>query len=580
VKRSTLPQRGGVLVLLLLSASLCSLSVADQLQRMSQIEGSNKRVADFLRQLDVPFRTDTAYVFAIPPMNSARIEGTINPFADRLRRLGTGADIIALAVSDRTRAAAKFLERRAFTCDYSRVVSERSLTDFSFSAGKLEVPFVTKFLIGSGELVSAYALVKTDSTTVAWFIADDSRPKVKRTGSALTRKRRVHTQPYQLAAGRCVKLHGSDQYPLSTVYWLNVNPAGTLLSLTDDLTNFIYIFDAATGGLRNVLHPDSVEQTKFVSVPFQLFQWLKQNNVVNSMYFSHAFCDDSVLIIAASLPRVSTEVSGSDTNLAYRNSPVLVVKNARSNAAIEAVNLQAFPDGTPGSFAHKGASFVPASRLAFVPYKRGWPSVGSGTLDSFVPAEENPFTDDFYKNDYQFAVYRFDGTFDRFWGRLSDRFRELKLGYVAGGGIAKLRSGKYYLSDQCSGRIYAYDSDATLIDSIAVFEDQPLVMPSIDRSKEPERYLLEAFQQNFPARIVDFLVSDDYCYALVSWNESQPIVCKVGLKDHTNVKYALPARYQGKDAKHYLLRESAGGIVTASLLESGDETWYCEFRLP
>ena len=148
------------------------------------------------------------------------------------------------------------------------------------------------------------------------------------------------------------------------------------------------------------------------------------------------------------------------------------------------------------------------------------------------------------------------------------------------GGLVRSRKGKYYLSDQYSGKIYAYNKDAALVDSVTVFDDPPLVVPAIDRSKEPERYLLETFKQNFKARIVDFLVTDDYCYALVLWDESQPIVYKVGLKDHSIRKYALPARYEGKEAKHYLLRETPTGVSTVSLLESGDDTWYCEFKLP
>lgn len=580
--------RRGVLTLLLLVLSEVFLARGSsqavretQLHQLDQVYGSDKALVRFFRNLNIPLKSDTVYVFVVPPMNAARIEGAISRCANLLRRTGVKADIIALAVCNKRRAAERYLQRRAFACDYNLVTDEKFLNCFAFSSGDLRVPFITKFNVGTGELLSSYSLLgTTDSATVAWFVSDQSKPRARRPAGGRLRLPRMKTAAYRPVVDKQLKLKDSDEYPLSTGDYASVNPSGTLFSLGDNLTNCIYVFDLTTGRLFSVLFPDSSEQTRFIDCPVPVYQLLKQNNVVNSMYFSHAFSDDTSMVVAASLPRVAPEVKGKDTTIGYRNAPVLIKKNVLNNDLIGCASLQSLPDTVRGHFSHKDASLVCGSNLAFVPFRKGWP-YGNQSLDEDVPPEDNPFTDEFYRqNVFQFAAYNLDGRFKGLWGKLGERFEKLRLGYIAGGGLVRFRGCKFYLSDQCSGKICILNQDASLCGSITIFEDPPLVFPAIDRTKEPERYLLETFKRNFKARIVDLLVTDDYLYALVVWDESQPIVYKVGLKDQGIRKFGLPTRYGNKDAKHYLLRQTSSGICTVSLLESGNETWYCEFRIP
>ncbi len=455
------------------------------------------------------------------------------------------------------------------------------LKSFVFSAGMLQVPFAAKFAVEKGEMLSSYSLMGvTDTATVRWFISDVSKPKAKRPAAEKPVTARIRTDAYKLAVGKRQKLLDTDEYPLSTTHEVSVNPSGTRFAFWDKLTYYVYVFDLSTGRMLSALHPDSSEEMEFISLPPAMYQSLKQMNMVNPMYLTQFFTDDTTLLITASLPAISMTVTDNDTNVDIYNSPVIVRKSITGNAALGYVSFESYPDSTPGSYSHGRASFVPEGGLVFLPYIRGWPQ-GTQLLDENTPADANPFTDQFYeRNTYQFAAYSLDGRFAGFWGRLAPRFQALRLGYLSHGGLVRFHADRYYLSDQYSGRIYAYDKNASLCDSILIFDEPPLMVPAIDRTKEPDRYVLETFKQNFEARVVDFLVTDYYCYALLLWDESQPIVYKVGLKDQGTKKYALPARYEGKEAKHYLLRETSTGATTVSLLESGDETWYCEFRLP
>lgn len=546
---------------------------------MLQVEGSNRAVASFLRSLGISFRTDTVYVFVVPPMVAARAEGAINPFAAHLRRAGTKADIVALAVYDRRRAAESFLRRRAFDCDYSRVAGTEFLRSFVFSAGMLQVPFVAKFVVSSGQMISSYSLLgATDSATAAWFIADTSKPRAKKPVPARPQLREVKGTPYHPVVTKRVRLHDSDEHPLSDCDYLCVNSPGTLLSLRDNLTNFIYVFDLDSGRMMNVLYPDSAEEAMFLEVPPAVHRLLKRMNVLNSMYFSHSFGDDSTLLIAASLPKVVLEVAGSDTNFGYYNAAVLVRKSVNSNRLVRCVKFQPLPDSVEGGYSHTSASIVDNGGQVFAPFSRGWPR-GSQMLGESTPAAENPFLDEFYRRDnHGFAVFDSTGSFVRFVGRLGARFEQLRLGYLAADGLAKSSRGRLYLCDRYSGRIYSYRGD-TLDDSITVFDLPASVFPSVDRTREPLHFLLDAFKLNFPTRVVDFLVTQSHCFALLL-DHDRPILSWVALANRRGGRYVLPERFEDREIKYCLLRETESGSVLVALLVTPELTDYCEFQIP
>jgi hypothetical protein len=551
-----------------------------QIHQMHQVDGSRDAVAMFLQSLGIPFKSDTVYVFVIPPMNSARSEGAINPFISHLRKAGVEADIVALAVYNKRRAAEKYLQRRAFTSDYSLVADVGFLESFVFSAGSLRVPFAAKFCVSTGELLTSYSLLgSTNSAVVEWFISDQSKPKAVRPASRSEPSARTAVETCKLVVSRMLRLHDSDEYPLSSSYYVSVNPSGSSLSLRDDLTNYIYIFDMRGGKLVSVMFPDTAEEKTFVDVSPEAYHTLKQFNLVNPMYFSHDFCDDSTLMITASLPRIVMEEDEEDTNFGIYNAPVLIKKNIHDNRALSCVHFQPLPDSTRGRFSHTEASFVREEGLVFVPFSKGWPS-GSEMLDERTPLEENPFTVEFYqRNIPQFVVFDFDGRFVGLWGRLSGQLERLRLGYIVGGGLVRFWDGKYYLSDGCSGTICSYDQNATLDDSIVVFGDLPLQYPDVDRVQEPLRYMTETFKLNFKSRVVDFLIARDSYFVLLL-DEDRPIFCRLGLSGNGTQRFALPTTYEGKEVEYRLLRDTPSGVVVVSLLESPDETYYCEFQFP
>ncbi|MGB9742420.1 MAG: hypothetical protein ACP5JB_05625 [candidate division WOR-3 bacterium] len=580
-----------LLLLLFFSSASTQTPREEQLHQLLQIEGTNTQVRQFFKSLNIPYKSDTVYVVIVSPMIAARVEGGINPFIHYLRKQGVKQDIILLAVSNKKRAAERYLARRNFSADYQMVTGEDFLNSFEFSAGMLEVPFVTKFAVSTGELLASYALLaKIDSSTVGAFINDFSRPrskigsKSKQPALSLKSKGKRY-KLYKPVFNKRIKLYDTEEYPLSTTHYISISPSGTYLALTDQMTWFIYIFDLSTGQLVKVLYPDSGEERLFINLPSEIIPTLKQMNMINPMYFSHQFSDDTTLLITASLPNMAMEIKvvGNDTTVTYScaNEPVLLKKRLSSNQLLSCVSLQHLPDTVYGAFFHTDAAIIPKTGLVFAPFSKGWPQ-GSEILDEqHTPPEANPFTAQFYQRDlYQFAVFDTTGRFIRFLGRLGKQFVDLKLGYLVSNGYVRFQDNRYYTTDRYSGKIYIYDLDFVLRDSLCVFDNPQPVFPLSDHSKDPLKYLLETFKANFRRRIIDFQIVGNLCYALIT-EDNQPVLYQKELKQNKIRKFPLPLQFEKEKAKYYLLREADTGMLAIALLESpSGETFYCELKLP
>ncbi|MCX7732786.1 MAG: hypothetical protein N2248_06455 [candidate division WOR-3 bacterium] len=462
------------------------------------------------------------------------------------------------------------------------VVDENFLRNFQFSAGTLQVPFVTKFKISTGELISSRALsCRIDSILVAHFIADGSRPRVARNAAAISEKR-VPGKRLKPQFRRRIRLWDTDEHPISSTYYLSLNPAGTRLAFTDHMTFHVYVFDLFTGKLLRALYPDSSEEALFIRLPAELVLKLKAMNIINSMYFSHRFLDDSLLIITASLPSIRMRNEDENVQIDYFNAPVMVTKSINSNQMLRCVEFQSWPDTIPGVFEHPDASLVPETGIVFLPYCRGWPAQGSEIPDENLPADWNPFREEFYlKNIHQLAVYDTGGRFIRFIGKLDSRFEELRLGYLVNNeAFVRRQNNRYYAADRYSGKILISNQEFELEDSIVIWENATPVTPAIDHSSEPLRYMLETFRLNFPWRIVDFLDAGTSIYALVTSN-TQTLVYKLNLQKGKTERFLLHQQLERETATYHLLQPAESGVVAIGLATSSDDvTHYFELQLP
>ncbi|MEO0020772.1 MAG: hypothetical protein ABIK48_01165 [candidate division WOR-3 bacterium] len=383
---------------------------------------------------------------------------------------------------------------------------------------------------------------------------------------------------------RRIRLRDTDEHPISSTYYLSLNPAGTRLAFTDHMTSHVYVFDLLTGKLLRALYPDSSEEVLFIRLPAELVLKLKAMNIINSMYFSHRFLDDSLLIITAPLPSIQMRDKGENVQIDYFNAPVMITKNINSNQMLRCVEFQPWPDTIPDVFEHPDASLISETGIVFLPYCRGWPAQGSEMLDENLPADWNPFREEFYlKNIHQLAVYDTGGRFIRFIGGLDPRFEELRLGYLVGSeAFVRRQNNRSYTTDRYSGKIMIFNQEFELEDSVLIWENPVPVTPEIDRSSEPLRYMLETLRTNFPQRIVDFLDTGSCIYVLVTINNNrQPLVYKIHRQKRTTERFLLPRQVVKATATYYLLRLTEDRVVAIGLAATpGDITHYFELLLP
>ncbi|MCS7249710.1 MAG: hypothetical protein NZ608_02100, partial [candidate division WOR-3 bacterium] len=361
------------------------------LQEMWQIKETNKDISKFFKNLNLPYKSDTIFVFIFKPGVAPRIEAGINPFIKYLRKQRIKNDIIIFAISNKKKAAEKYLKRSGFDADYQYVVNEKFLKFFEFSTGVFLGPFACKFSISKGELISSFPLTaKIDSQTVSEFIKDFSCPKVKK--AHLTPPIKKIGKESKINIIKKIRLYENEEYPLSSPLFISVSPLRNYLAITDQMTQLIYIFDLSSGKFINLLYPDSLEEKMFINLSEKEYSSLKK--FFKSMYFNHCFYNDSILLITASLPAVKKEIKNSDTIIAYLNEPCLVLKEIFFNK-IKKLNSFSLP--TP-NFNHISASFVVETKMIFLPFRKGWP-YGITMLNEKIPVEDNPFRKEFYEKD-------------------------------------------------------------------------------------------------------------------------------------------------------------------------------------
>ncbi|MCM8808461.1 MAG: hypothetical protein NC926_11115 [Candidatus Omnitrophica bacterium] len=550
---------------------------------MLQIEGTEKEVSRFLKNLKISYKSDTVFVFIVAPGVAPRIEPLITPTTNLLRKQGIKHDIILFVVSTKKKAGKKYIKRMNFPVDYGIVIPEEFLKFFKFIAGSGKppwiVPFLTKFSVSSGELISSFCLMNIiDSLRVNNFIKDVSRPKERKTLEELFEKKKEKES--KIVFSKKIKLIENEEYPLSSYYlYVRISPSGRYLSITDRLSSFIYIFDLNTGKFVNVLYPDSSEERTFIKLPSEIFYSLR--GIFRGVYLNHYFSSESTILITASLPEVKYDKK---EIMNYLPAPVLIEKNIFSNKPLK---ITSFPYSEtlpyfPYYLDHKEASFVLEKRLIFLPFGKG--PIPAENITQELPELEkisftkDPFRKEFYEKDiYQFGIFDFDGKFIRFLGRLSKYFEDLKIGYPILYGLVKFYYENYYTTDGFSGIIYKYDKDFNLLDSIKVFEIN-LSIPDIDYEKEPVKYILEAFDRNFYRRILDFFINNDTCYVFLKERE-EPYLYKINLKNNKVKKYLLPTQLKKEKINYCFIDKREKDIILIALLDNPEETFYCEIKV-
>lgn len=571
-----------IIFILLFTLQITSKSQDDDLHTMTQIDNTQNKIKEYFKNSKITFKTDTSYVFIVPPMGCPRCEGLIDPIISYLKKFNVKSDILVVAVYDKHKSAGQYLKRRDFDSDYILTVDKTFLNSFWLSTERLSVPYFTKFNVKTGELIISQALLgfTADSANISKIIeASIPIPKFvgmfKNTTDKLeTIESKLNSSEY-IKYSKNIKLIDNEEYPLSKTFYFIINKSGTYISVLDDLTLFPYIYDLRTGKLLNVLVTDSVEEMSFVSVSKDIFKYVKDINILNTMYFNNNFMKNDELIISASLPKLVME----GENIGYYNEAVVIEKNIFTNKLNRIINFSPLPD-TLFSISHTNSQFLLDNEKIFVPVSKGWPTEGTEMLDSTVDKIKNPFTDVFYLNTPVGAFYDTNGNFIQYFGNLNNIYKQLKLGYLFCNPLLKIEDSKIWLTDRYSGKIYKYNNFDALEpkDTITVFE-VTLKPADISYREKPLEYILQTFKMNFTKQISDFTIINNKLYSLIKEDECFYLLITDLGKTNRISKKNIPPVIEDRKIQNALLRLENNKVIVCSLYDDFRETFYTEFEV-
>jgi hypothetical protein len=128
------------------------------LHQIHQIETTRQDLSDFFIRSGISFKNEVVYAVTLPPMTCSRCEGIINPFISYLKKKDQEAEAGIISVYDKPKALHKYLEKRQFSADWFITSADDQFTSlFHFSGGSLQVPFIVKFNIRTGDLIAGYS---------------------------------------------------------------------------------------------------------------------------------------------------------------------------------------------------------------------------------------------------------------------------------------------------------------------------------------------------------------------------------------------------------------------------------------
>lgn len=554
----------------------------DYLYQLHQIEHTEDSVLSFFKKNNITFKTDSAYVFLLPPGGCPRCEGLINPTISYLRRLDTVTDIFLVAVKLKPSVAKKYLKENVFNYDAYFLDDGSFIKNFKTSSMDLSVPYVTKFYVTSGTLVNAQSLLgfQVDSTNVRNF-SNRTEPlpkqaKVVAKEEVVKKRNTKSTKNWTIVKN--IPLKEDDNYPVSNIGSMTVNSVGTELLINDHVSATFYSFDLTTGSFKSALQPTEEEKNMFLLAPEKTIQYLKSINLLRTMYLSAAYYTDSLVLISASLPKVfiNDSVTG---NITYSNNSTLLLKEAATNRLIKLVSFER-PNNTEFSISHPNAQYDESSGLFFLPVSKGWPVAGTEMLNE-QDSTENPFLTGFYKNTPSFAIYTKEGAFIKYFGKLNYMFEKLQMGYYASSPQIKSHNNKLYVVDFAPGVIYEYNdiNSETPSDSIDVFKLNPVPATTINKEEQPLEHLNETYRINFKESVMDFAFTKKYGY-VVAITDVETYVYVICLKSKKiKKKLTVPPYHNASKLKLVKLKSTDNNMHISSLYDDGMKVTYVEYNI-
>jgi hypothetical protein len=558
------------------------------LHQIRQVDGTNKNILDFFSQTGIMFYSDTAYCIIIPPMMCSRCEGVINPFIFELEKIDPDAMVIVFAYYPKTAALRHYLEQRQFRADHTIASSDPGfLENFHFSTDEIQVPYITKLNISTGDLLVGKSTLGLEMNTefvhrlrafkgpiTKYNIENSYDSDYQASAPVIDLKNSVLpiSQPYSE-----MLLGEEEGYPISRVLFPSFNDELSYFSFMDELSYTIYLYHISDGCLSFVqgIAPGKDEERLFIdpAINDTLLLLLKKMNIINSMYFSSTFIGDSI-VVTSSLPFIFFEDSTKE-KLAYYNKSTFLYRIIGKDSIKRYVTPEPLPDSNL-TLEHLKTQYIQSGKYIIIPVSKGWPVSGTEMLEE-VAAEDNPFLETFYNQAPVVAIYDNQGNFISYFGQLPEYYEDMCLGFSFSRPMVRDHEGIFWYADKYLGKIYGYKGlDQQKHNFIVNVFEIPEYQSDIDPSTQPLDYIRD-HKKVFSQSILDFQVLKDTVYVVTGHDDFY-----FYKKYHTGGKLIsqslLPSIYDNMEAKHFILNVNHAPQRLLGIYESAELTSIYLFR--
>ena len=444
-----------------------------KLYEIEQVLGKEKYISEFM--YNAGMKKQYTFAVLLPLGGCPRCEGCIPLFFKQAKEAFPNENHLLMVLHQNEEAAFNFLRDKDYGASHIAVIDYDSkfLEALHFATTTVGVPFLLIIDNENGYITNATSTLglnysqqyfdefssNIQNSRIPVFeipTATDSSQIKEITSSNMFDKNNIELEIKQNTAVNVdvIQIPGIDTL-VSSIMAFFVKEDLSAIGMIDYLTKKVAIVTSENGNYRIKrvfsTKEDEFQMFKADNVPIELYEYLKQINLLNVFYLDLSIIGDDDVYLTTSLPELYWENIETES-LAYKNKACLMHIELEEN--LENRTYIEIPENESAIFSHSNF-FMDSRKHCFFPAQKGWPVIGSS--DRPENDEENPFVESFYDNCPDIVEYESNGVFCRTIGILADWHKQNRTGYFYHKPIVRFTDNDIMVIDPYISNITIYD---------------------------------------------------------------------------------------------------------------------------
>lgn len=508
-----------IIIAIFTSSSIQAQSLVDELLedgfQIKQRPESESRLKNLFSGLAV---TDTVYCYIVPIGHCPRCESAISNLHDFIKSEDTDKNTILISVYPDSLASKKYLESSPIKSDYIIYDSNNIINDiFSFSIGKLHVPYLTKIDTKNGEMIVGVSPDDISSEFIKDFCSYNNKISNGIYTLGETNDRMHFPSDEVLTAKRSIPVSLPDSIRLSSIIYQPEYKNGHLL-LNDKLEGILHFTQSPES--HDLIFTDYIKtspsQNKtFIEVEDAKYDSMLKRNEFRFMPLSSKIQENGTIATTYSLPWVWME---DPSTLVYMNAMCVLISDIDSLSSSSVLPLNGNLDD---NFYEHFYLFNYGDNIAIPSQPLTWPLILDKSFYEDNP-EINPFDHQFYKSPRSlFSIFdRKSGNIIKEVGTLPTLAEKTLTGYYFMSPVLDSHNKTIAYSDGISGQIVIMDLDTDSIKGkYNIFEVSNNELPSPDSSKFHSYDCIEPYLEILDRNIFDIQIHENMVYCLIRYGK-------------------------------------------------------------